>query len=178
LTASAQTGELDRPGAARRGRASRGERLGGFIYGTIVVLSVVVAGARAYPHEPGHIAALAMVTSGVFWLAHVYSHGLAHSVAHDEHLSLVELGHIARREGSIVEAALPPVGALLLGAFGIVSAQVALWAALGLGLAVLVVEGVTFAHVERLGRLGTLLVVVANLGLGVLLIGVKLVLTH
>ena len=35
-----------------------GERLGGFIYGTIVALAVVVAGAKAYPHEAGHIAAL------------------------------------------------------------------------------------------------------------------------
>jgi hypothetical protein len=172
------TGESRRPSAARLGRAAMGERLGGFIYGTIVVLAVVVAGARAYPHGAGHIAALVVVTAVALWLAHVYAHGLAQSVARDQRLSLAELGHIARREGSIVEAAVPPVAALLLGALGVVSTRVAVWAAFGLGLAVLVAEGITVARAERLGWVGTLVVVAGNLSLGVLLIGVKLVVTH
>ena len=82
-----------------------GERLGGFIYGTVVVLSVLVAGARAYPGDAGRIALLAVVTSLVFWLAHVYAHGIADSVARGERVSPVHLRHIARRESSIVEAA-------------------------------------------------------------------------
>ena len=110
-----------------------GERLSGFIYGTIIALAVLVAGAKAYPHAAGRIAALVAVTSVVFWLAHVYSHSLAHSVAKDEHLSLAELRHIARREASLIEAAV---------------------------------------------RLGTLTVVAANLGLGVLLVGLKLLVSH
>jgi hypothetical protein len=118
-------------GAVRLGRSSVGERLGGFIYGTIIALAVVVAGARAYPQEAGNIAALVAVTSVVLWLAHVYAHALAHSVATNQHLSLASLVYIARREDSIVEAALPPVAALLLGAFGVVSTQVAVWAAIG-----------------------------------------------
>jgi hypothetical protein len=164
--------------SSRVRRAARGERLAGFIYGTIVVLSVIIGGARAYPHGPGHIAVLVVVTSVVFWLAHVYAHGLGHSVSHDEHLSLAELGHIARREGSIVEAALPPVAALLLGAAGVMSTKASVWFAFGLGLAVLVAQGITFARVERLGRLGTLVVVAVNLCLGLLLIGLKLVVSH
>jgi hypothetical protein len=155
-----------------------GERLGGFIYGTIVVLAVVVAGAKAYPHDAARIAAVAVVTSVALWLAHVYAHALGHSVAHDEHLSLTELGRIARREGSIVEAAVPPVGALLLGAFGVISTHAAVWAAIALGLVVLAVQGVEFARVEKLGWAGTIGVVAANLALGGLLIALKLVLTH
>lgn len=155
-----------------------GERLGGFIYGTIVVLAVVVAGARAYPHGAGHIAALAAVTAAALWLAHVYAHGLALSVARNQRLSLAEMQHIARREGSILEAAVPPVAALLLGAVGLVSTQVAVWIAFGLGLLVLAAEGVTVARAEQLGWLGTLAVVAANLSLGVLLVGLKLILTH
>jgi hypothetical protein len=171
----------ERPRAPRAVRVTReaiGERLGGFIYGTIVVLAVVVAGGRAYPDDAGRIAVLAGVSSLVLWVAHVYAHGLAASVAHDRHLSLAALRYIARREGSIVEAALPPVAALLLGAFGVVSTKVAVWLAIGFGLVVLAVQGITFAHVERLGRLGTLLVVAANVGLGVVLVGVKLLLIH
>jgi hypothetical protein len=164
--------------AARVGRATMGERLGGFIYGTIVVLSVIVAGARAYPHDAAHIAGLVVATTVAFWLAHVYAHALAHSVARDQHLSLAELLHIARREASIMEAAVPPAVALLLGAFGLISTQVAVWAAFVLGLVVLAAQGITVARVERLGRLGTLAVVAGNVSLGVLLVGLKLVVSH
>ena len=159
-------------------RAATGERLGGFIYGTILVLAVLVAGARAYPHAAGHIAALVAVSSAVFWIAHVYAHGLAEGVAKDEHLSISALRRIGRRERGIVEAALPPLGALLLGTFGLISTRAAVWTGFGLGLAVLVVEGFAFARVEHLSRVATLAVVAANLGLGVALVGLKLLVTH
>jgi hypothetical protein len=159
-------------------RGTLGERLAGFVYGTIIVLAVLVAGAKAYPNQAGHIAALVAVTSVVFWLAHVYAHGLAESVAKDEHLSIANLQRIARREGSIVEAALPPVAALLLGAVGLMSTRTAVWVAFGLGLALLVVQGIVFARVERLGRVGTLAVVTANLCLGAVLVVFKLLVSY
>jgi hypothetical protein len=159
-------------------RTAIGERLAGFIYGTIVVLSVLVAGSRAFPDESARIAVVVAVTSVVFWLAHVYAHGLAHSVARDEHLLLAELRRIARREGSIVEAGAPPLAALLLGAFGAVSTKTAVWIAFGLGLGVLAVTGIVFARVERLGLLGMLAVVAANLGLGIALVALKLIVAH
>jgi hypothetical protein len=164
--------------AARLGRAAMGERLGGFVYGTIVVLSVVVAGAKAFPSAPGQIAAVVVVTTVVFWLAHVYADALAYSIGHDQHLSLAELRTIARREASILEAGVPPVAALLLGELGVISEEVAVWLALGLGLAVLAAQGLLFARVERLAWLGTLAVVALNLGLGLLLIGLKLLVSH
>lgn len=168
----------EKPRARRLGRAELGERLSGLIYGTIIALAVLVAGAKAYPDAAGRTAVLVAVTSVVFWLAHVYAHSLAHSVAKDEHLSLAELRFIARREASIVEAAIPPCAALLLGAFGLVSTKVAVWIAFVLGLAVLAAQGVVFARAERLGRLGTLTVVAANLALGVVLVALKLLVAH
>jgi hypothetical protein len=164
--------------AARIGRAAMGERLGGFIYGTILVLSVVIAGAKAYPHKTGHIAALVLGTSVVFWLAHVYAHSVGQAVAQDQHLSLGEFGHIAHREASIVEAALPPFVALLLGAINLISDNAAIWAALVLGLLVLGAQGLAVARVERMGLVGTLLVVAGNAGIGLLLIAVKLAVSH
>jgi hypothetical protein len=163
---------------SRLGASAMGERLGGFIYGTVVVLSVLVAGARAYPGDAGRIALLAVVTSLVFWLAHVYAHGIADSVAHEERVSPTHLRGIARRESSIVEAAAPPVAALLLGAFGVLSTSTAVWLAFGLGLLVLAVEGIVVARVERLGLLGTIGIVSANLGLGLTLVVLKLLVTH
>jgi hypothetical protein len=164
--------------AASLGRAAQGERLGGFVYGTIVVLAVVVAGSKTYPHSAGNIAVLVVVTSIVFWLAHVYAHGIAHSVARDRHLSLAALGTIARREGSLVEAAVPPAVALTLGALGVISTQAAVWAALALGLLVLAAQGVVVARIERLGVLGTVGLVAANLALGLVLVGLKLLVSH
>lgn len=155
-----------------------GERLAGFIYGTIVVLSVLVGGARAFPDAAGHIAVMVLVTSVVFWLAHVYAHAIAHSVAHDEHLSMVELRRIARHEVSVVEAAVPPLVALVLGALGVFSTNTAVWTAFVLGLVVLVAQGIVFARVERLGTAGTLGVIAANLALGLLLVALKVFVNH
>jgi hypothetical protein len=49
--------------------------------------------------------------ASAFWLAHVYSNAVAHSVASDQNLSLSELRRIARREGSIIIS----LGVLLVG---------------------------------------------------------------
>jgi hypothetical protein len=160
------------------GRVGMGERLGGYVYGTIVVLAVIVAGAKAYPREPGHVAILVVVTTLVFWLAHVYSHALAHSVSRDEHLSFAEVRNIARHEAAIVEAAALPLAPLLLGALGILSARTAGWTALGVGLAVLGTEGLVFARAERLRPLATFGVVALNLGLGLVLVALKVIVTH
>ncbi|HJW66236.1 MAG TPA: hypothetical protein VJ419_00505 [Gaiellaceae bacterium] len=169
----------ERPSAvARLGRSAMGERLGGFIYGTIVALSVVVAGAKAYPDGPGHVAALVAVTCLVFWIAHVYAHALGHSAALGEHLSLAELRRIGRREWSIVEAAVPSIVALLLGGIGLLEPRTAVWLAVALGLVVLGAQGIVFARVERLGLTATVGVVALNLSLGVLLVGLKLLISH
>jgi hypothetical protein len=159
-------------------RSTAGQRLAGFIYGTIVALSVLVGGARAFPDSPGRVAALVTATCAIFWFAHVYAHALGHSVAHREHLSLGELGFIARREWSIVEAAVPLVVALLIGAVGILSASTAFWTAFAAGLVVLAVQALVFARVEELRWPATLLVLTINLGLGLALVGLKLALTH
>jgi hypothetical protein len=151
----------------------RGDRLAGFIYGTIVVLSVIVAGAKAFPNGMGHIAALVVITVLVFWLAHVYAFSLGDSVSKQEHLTVAEVTTIARREASLVYSAVPSVVVLLLGELGVLSSKAAIWGALGVGLAVLAVQGVLFARIERLGWIATLVVVTVNVSLGLVLIGLK-----
>jgi hypothetical protein len=68
--------------------------------------------------------------------------------------------------------------ALVLGAAGVLSEDAAVWLAIGLGLAVLAQQGFVFARVKRLGWPATALVVTLNLGLGVLLICLKLLVVH
>jgi hypothetical protein len=170
--------ELKRGSAGFYSRKAFSERLAGFIYGTIVVISVVIAGARIYPDEPGHLAGAVVVATLVLWLAHVYAHGIALSVTRDEHLSRAELGEVARREASILEAGVPSIVALLLGETGVISEEAAVWLAIGLGLGVLAVQGIVYARVERLSRLATAAVVMVNLGLGVGLVWLKLLVGH
>jgi hypothetical protein len=165
-------------GRARLRGASLGERLGGFVYGTIVALSVIVTGTKAFPSELGQVAVLVVVTTLVFWLAHVYAHGIAFSVGRNMHLSFAELGRIAREEASIMASGVPPSMALVLGAVGVLSNHVAIRLAFGLGLAVLGATGLVYARVERLGYLRTLVAVCANLALGVALIGLKVFVVH
>ncbi len=155
-----------------------GDRVSGFTYGTLVALSMVIAGAKVYPDGPAQIAAFVVLTTLGLWLAHVYAHTVGQSVSHRRRIRLAELRQIARREGAMVEAALPPVVPLLLAALGVISTQLAIWAAFGLGLVVLAVQGVQFARIEGLGRLQTVVAVAGNVGVGLILVAVKLVLTH
>jgi hypothetical protein len=88
------------------------------------------------------------------------------------------LKRIARHEAAILEAAVLPMGALLLGSIGLLSSSAAGWTAIGIGLAVLAIQGIVFARAEKLGMLGTVVVVALNLGLGLVLVGLKVVVTH
>jgi len=56
------------------------ERIAGTVYGTIIVMSILAAGAKPYEHQLWRLVAIAAVSVVVLWLAHVYSHGLAESL--------------------------------------------------------------------------------------------------
>ena len=155
-------------------RADVAERLGGFVYGTIVVLSVIVAGAKAYPDDTTRIAALVGVTTVVFWLAHAYAHALTHSVRTGQRLTFDEVRHIGRREAALIQAGVPSIAVLLLGSIGLFEDDTAIWLAVAFGLVVLAVQGFVFARVERLGPKSTVAVVAVNVALGLLLVALKL----
>jgi hypothetical protein len=155
-------------------RAQIAERLGGFVYGTIVVLSVIVAGAKAYPDDTTRIAVLVAVTTVVFWLAHAYAHALTHSVRTGEHLTFDEVRRIGRHEAALVQAGVPSIAVLLLGSLDVLESDTAIWLAVAFGLVVLAVQGFVFARVERLGRTGTVVVVTVNVALGLVLVALKL----
>jgi hypothetical protein len=164
--------------AAHARRAAQAARVAGYTYGTIIVISVIVAGAKAFPDGSGHIAALVAVTAAVFWLAHVYAHSLGHSVAHDQRLSWAELMFFARREAAIIEASVLPVAALVLGTLGVLEKATSVWLAIGLGLGLLVAQAVRYARIERLSLFATAVVVAINVGLGLALIALKLFVMH
>lgn len=158
------------------GHAHGATRLAGLVYGTIVVLSVVVA-SSANP-DLGRVLVLVVSTCVVLWLAHVYAHALAESIVEEHTASVASLASIARREAAIVLAAGLPCAAIALGALDVLEDGTALWVAFGLGATTLVVQGLAYARLERLSRTGTIVAVGVNVAVALLLVGLKVLVSH
>ncbi len=154
------------------------QTIAGTVYGTIVVLSVVTAGAQAFERDPWSLVGIAGVTVLVFWVAHVYSQGLGESLNVGRRLRTTDLAAIARGESSILLSAVLPVAMLVLGALGLFGHSTALWLAVGAGVATLSVQGVRYAQLERLSRAGTALTIAVNLALGLVIVLLKALLAH
>jgi hypothetical protein len=175
-TRAKESRPLERP--VGHGDTAQARRIGGWVYGTIVALAVDVADARAYPDDAWHAFVLLGATALVFWIAHVYADSLGESIARGGRLTVGEFRQVARHELAIVEAAVPSLVALSLGGIGVIETHTSYWLALAAGLFVLGVQGIRFARLERYGTLGTLTIVALNVGLGLLLVALKLVVTH
>jgi hypothetical protein len=150
----------------------------GTVYGTIVVLATLATGAEAYEHDLWRLASLAASTVLVLWIAHVYAHGLGESVEVGRRLSVAELTSVAGREFSILLAAVLPLGAIALGAAGVLKSSTAIWLALGVGVVTLGAQGLRYARLEHLTPAGTIVSVALNLLLGLVIVGLKILVAH
>jgi hypothetical protein len=164
----------------RLGRLVLGTQRGiaGTVYGTIVVLATLTAGASSYQDDLWRLVTLAGATVVVLWIAHVYSHGLGESLELGRRLNFDELRSIARREFSILVAAALPLAAVVLGAVGVLRHRTAIWLALGIGVATLAAQGLRYARLERLTATGTIVSVGLNLALGLFIVLLKAVVAH
>ena len=154
------------------------DRIAGAVYGTIVALATLTAGAAAYEDDLWRLEVVVAASVLILWVAHVYAHGLGDSLSLERRLTLVELGAIARREVSIPLAAVLPLAAIALGALGVLEGRTAVWVAFALGVATLAVQGLRYARLERLGRAGTVVAVAVNVGLGLTIVAVKVLVGH
>lgn len=152
--------------------------IAGAVYGTIVVLAAVTAGGKAFQEDLWRLVAIVVTTVLVLWLAHVYAHGLAESIQMGRRLDGAELRAISRRELAIPLAAVGPGVVLVLGAVDLIEGPTAVWLAIALGVATLALQGLRYARVERLGVTGTLVSVLLNLGLGLAIVGLKVLVAH
>ena len=141
------------------------------MYGTVIVMSTIVAGAA--DHAGWDLTTLVASTALVIWISHVYAHELGESIEAHHRLNRRGLREIAARQLPILAAALIPTVMLSLGAAGILRENRAIWAALGVGLVTLGIQGARYAHIERLGVLGTIAVVAINLALGGAVVALK-----
>jgi hypothetical protein len=155
-----------------------GDRIASTVFGTITAMATVAAYGRAFPDNPWRVEELVLSTAVVLWLAHLYTHGLSESLSERRPLRVARLQRLAGRELGILLAAVPPSAALLLGAIGVLDESASIWLALALGLVVLAVQGLRYARIERIGATGTLVVVAANVGIGLLVVLLKAVALH
>jgi hypothetical protein len=154
------------------------ERIAGSVYGTIVVLAVIADGASAYEHDLWKLDALVLASVLILWIAHAYAHGLGESLRLGRRLTRDELSAIISRELAIPLAAVLPLVAISLGALRAVEDSTAVWIAVAIGGATLVVQGVRFARLERLGLAGTVVSVAINLCLVLMIVALKVVVSH
>lgn len=153
-------------------------RIAGTVYGTIVVMAVLAAGAKSYRDQLWRLLVIAVVSVLVLWLAHVYAHGLGESLNVGRRLTLAELRSIARREYSIVAATVVPLIAVALGAAKVLPQRTAVLLALWLGVAALTAQGIRYAQLERLSRGTAILTVALNLAIGLGLVALEALVAH
>jgi hypothetical protein len=149
----------------------RGRGIAGTVYGTVVVMSAIVAAAA--DHRDWELVTVVGSTALVIWIAHVYAHGVGESIGQNRRLDGPELRGIIGRQLPILAAAVAPVVVLASGAADILQESRATWLALGIGLLTLGIEGARYAHVERLGGLGTIATIAVNLALGGIVVALK-----
>lgn len=171
MTAPSTMSHLDR---ARRIVFALDEGIAGTVYGTIIVMAAVVAEAAA-GKEPAKLVVLVAATVIAVWLGFVYSHGLANSINARRRVTITELAQIGRRELSIPLAAVGPIAALALGASGLIHEAAAIWLAVSIGLAILVIQGWRYARIEQLNPGWTVIAIAFNLAIGLLIVTLKAV---
>ena len=158
-----ETAEPTKPRTARRAAhlvLGVDDRIASTVFGTITAMATVTVYGKAFPDSPWKVEELVASTAVVLWIAHLYTHALSESISEGRRLNGARVWSLAVRELGILLAAIPPTIALTLGALGLFDETASIWLALGLGLAILAVEGVRYARIERLGSAGLLLAVV------------------
>jgi hypothetical protein len=149
----------------------------GGLYGTVLVLAVLTALTKSGKAEAAVLLGGVVVTSGVFWIVHVYADTLVARVAAPEQRWRDIAAVHARHELPILEAAVGPAIPLALGAAGVLSREAASWAAIAVGLVGLFGWGILLGRALGYGLWRTVSIGLLNVALGGVMVGLK-VLVH
>ncbi|GAA5699264.1 hypothetical protein AQJ43_18080 [Streptomyces avermitilis] len=170
----AETGHVtDRARAERRAHA---DYTGG-VYGSMLAASVVVGAGTLGSFPYVELVLLLLLTGVAFWIAHVHAQLFGARMA-QQGLDRRIVLHVCRDEWPIVKAAVPPAAAVAVSPLLGLGVQGALWLALSVAVAGQV--GWSAAAARRAGASWGLVAVSAsvNLVLGLLIIALKISLTH
>lgn len=122
-----------------------GANVGGGVYGTVLVLAVIGAWYADPTSEALETLISVLLTVAVFWIAHAYSHVVAHGVARGR-ASPAEIRASLADDWPIVQVAAAPGLALALGALGLIGQRAALVTAIVVAVAQLLVFGLLMAR--------------------------------
>ena len=151
--------------------ASEGGDAASAIYGTILAASVLVAvGDTAFDTFLAVI-----VTSIVFWLAHVHVALSRRVINGRQHIGWAEVRHALIEEWPLVQASLSPAAPLVLAMVGLISTRLATNLGIAICLLGLLGWGIVVARTAKLTRRQSAIAVGVNVGFGVLLVLLKVV---
>ena len=149
-------------------------RLASSIYGTVLAIALIAAYSAEADLDPLLIAAALVVTLSVFWLAHAQAELLALRYTAGHGLTGDEIKAQVRHGWPMVEAGFPPAVALVLGGVGLLGDEASVNLALAIGVAELAAWGIAIGRRERLSTLRVIGVTAINVGLGLAVVGLKL----
>jgi hypothetical protein len=174
VTAGAGEGATPDADHARLRQAEhQAHEIAGAIYGTILATTVVAA-IGSDPEKLTRSLAVVLVTSAVFYAAHVYSVVVGARMVARRHLTPAEVGVIAKAEWPMLQSSLPVALPLLLGKLGWISEENATDVAMIVGIGALFVYGVLIGIREGRGWLSVLVnaLIVGSFGVLILLLKV------
>ncbi|GIH98370.1 hypothetical protein [Planobispora takensis] len=150
----------------------------GAVYGSLLAASVVVGASPGKNDTPGVAVGVLIVATGlVFWFAHVYAR-LVGERRYGERLTWAHTRRVARAERPLAEAALPPaLVAVLCWALGASSTTTG-WITLVTALAGQVVWATVAGVRAGIGRNLVVAFAVGNLFIGMMIVVLKVALTH
>ena len=135
------------------------------IYGLILATSVIAV-SREYDSNAARISLTVLVTSVVFWLAHVYARALGRAITQHRMLNRSEMREVLRHDWPLVEVTVPLVLILALGALDIMPDKAAILAATLVALVELAAAGAYAARRSGAGVRWTIVSAVIAVILG------------
>ncbi len=170
---------LDLEGEANRSRALRWALTGATpsgdaasaVYGTILAASLIIAVSGA----PWTVIITVVGSGIVFWLAHAHVGLMRKVIREGRHVGAGDVIHTLKEEWPLVQASLTPATPFLLAAFGLINLGLARWLGVAICFIGLAAWGIVVARAGRLSLRMTALAVGINVGLGLMLVLLKII---
>jgi hypothetical protein len=142
------------------------------VYGTILAASILIASAGS-----ASVVFLTVIGTGfVFWLAHAHVALMRRVVRHGDHVDARSVRRALTEEWPLVQASLSPAAPLILAMLGIIGETAATDIGILICFAGLIAWGIIVSRAAHLSRRHTILAVSINVGLGLLLVLLKVIL--
>ncbi len=144
------------------------------VYGSVLASTVIVSSGEL--RAPGMLALLLVVSGVVFWFAHVYAMTVA---AVHGGWQVGAIGAGLRHEWPVAFAAIPPaIAALVCGSVPNLSVTDGVWAALAVAIVEQQIWGYVAIRSVRLSGLAVIKTMLLNLGIGLLIVAMKVGIGH